>query len=393
MVAMEEIKPSISVILATYNRAEDLMRVLHAYETQITPEPFEVLIVDDASADHTWELLRTYQSDITRHRDKSNLPFTLQIQRMRQNSGPGQARNQAIPLVKAPLVLFTGDDIIPERNFIEAHLAAHRRFPKQTTAILGHISRPEDMVVNTLMEHIDGLGAQQFSYHFFQNEKEYDYRHFYTSNISLKRTLLLSLDHWFNSDFPFAGFEDVELGYRLHKNGMQIIYSNAPSASHYHYHTIYSFSRRQYRTGLMACILVNKHPELRRLIYGKGLSLRLIKARLRHLFQPVSPVTVEDLEETILRLLSFYENTPHALLESLYRIGLQYFFYRGIVDGNLQNDPQCRNISAAFAKPRLESILRWYIPLSRKMNIPLPSEGLFPYSDDLEKAGRTSKTV
>lgn len=378
MAATEEIKPSLSVILATYNRATDLLRMLQAYEAQVTPEPFELLVADDASTDQTWDILETYRSQHLQRPGKSNPAFFLQIQRMDRNSGPGQARNRVIPLAKAPLVLFTGDDILPEKNFIEAHLTAHRRYPDKNIAILGHISRPEDMVVNTLMEHIDGIGAQQFSYRFFQNETEYDYRHFYTSNISLKRACLDSLDHWFDPDFPLAGFEDVELGYRLHENGMRIMYSNAPVATHYHYHTIYSFSLRQYRSGLMACILVQKHPELRQQIFGKGLSFRLMKARLRNIFHPGSKHNIQNLEEIIFRLLGFYENYPNPLLDHLYIKVLQLYFYRGVVDGNLSGHPRKERISASFAQPKLESILRWYMPLARKMNIALPCGGMFP---------------
>src|SRR3990170_2139929 len=243
---------AISVIMPCYNRAYDLRRILDAYDRQNFTEPFEVIAVDDASFDGSDELLAKYNPKI----------FSLRVIRMEQNKGQGAARNQAIPLAQAPLVLFVGDDIYPDKNFLEVHLSAHRRYKNENIAILGKLQWPADMLQNTIMTHIDGVGAQQFSFHYLQNNHEYDFRHFYTSNISLKKKLLLSMDHWFDPDFVMYGYEDAALGYRLSRKGMQIIYQDAALAYHYHYHNIFTFADRQNKSGLMACVLVKKHPQL-----------------------------------------------------------------------------------------------------------------------------------
>ncbi len=44
---------SLSIIMASYNRAADLSRVLQAYDAQTTCEPFEILVVDNASSNST----------------------------------------------------------------------------------------------------------------------------------------------------------------------------------------------------------------------------------------------------------------------------------------------------------------------------------------------------
>lgn len=410
--------PAITVLLTTYNRAADLKRTLQAYEAQITPNAFEILVVDDASTDATPEVLRAYQPQ----------RFSLQYAFMEQNSGQGQARNRAIPLIRSPLVLFSGDDILPEPYFIEAHLAAHRLHPDEKVAILGRISWPKDFPLNTLMAHIDGVGAEQFSFYYFKDSQEYDFRHLYTSNISFSASLLHALAAkeakespggqvaWFDPAFHMYGFEDVDLGYRLSKLGMRIFYSSTPVACHYHYHTAYSFTSRQYKSGRMACVLVQKHPELRRLIFGKGLGWYLRKAQLHrllaglHLARGYTPQQVQQLEARALRLLSFYELEPHALLDSLYTKILKYYFYKGIVDGVLapsaapgrsatsrgkldpsphtlridRTEEQSRPVQAVFpmqpvatffAGPRLNRILDWYLRTAKKLQIRLP-EGL-----------------
>ncbi len=59
------------------------------------------------------------------------------------------------------------------------------------------------------------------------------YKFFYTSNISLKRTLFEKQK--FNEKFKQYGWEDIELGYRLeHEEGAVILYN--PKAKAYHIH-------------------------------------------------------------------------------------------------------------------------------------------------------------
>ncbi len=244
---------SLSIVMASSNRAADLGRVLQAYDAQTTCEPFEILVVDNASSNSTREVLQACKP---RH-------YNLRCEFLESNLGQGQARNLAIPLAAAPLVLFSGDDILPDPDFVEAHLATHRRYPDETTAILGHIQWPEDITVNTVMKHIDGVGAEQFSYYYMTEEQVCDFRFFYTSNLSLKRSLLWAYETWFDPDYSLYGFEDIDLGYRLSRGGLQIRYSSTPIARHYHFHSAYSFSNRQYKSGKMAHLFVQKNPELR----------------------------------------------------------------------------------------------------------------------------------
>jgi hypothetical protein len=239
------------------------------------------------------------------------------------------------------------------------------------------------------MNHIDGVGAQQFSYHYLQDGEEYDFRHLYTSNISLKTSLVRSLDKYFDPDFTSAAFEDADLGYRLAQKGLRIRYSSLPVVYHYHYHNVYSFSRRQYSSGKMACILVKKHPELASLIYGKGLKLYLLKAKIKTLFLRKNQASVirevEQLDGKLLRLLNYYENQSHPLLDSLYVKSFQYYLFKGILEGNIVHRQDSWKPSSArkpssamsletatIALERLTEIFNWYIPLAKKMGVLLP---------------------
>lgn len=318
---------TIDIIIPCFNRGYDLIKVLQAYEQQDIRESFNLIAVDDASSDETYFILDSYRSK----------RFNLIVDRMDINRGPASARNRGIQLAKSPLIVFVGDDIVPSTDFLRRHFERHKQYPESGIAILGKITWPKDMPVNTLMKHIDGMGAEQFSYHYLVDGQEYDFRHFYTSNISIKRQLLNQVDSWFDTDFQYAAFEDVELAYRLGQNGLRIVYDANILAYHYHYHNIWTFSTRQYHSGLMACLLVKKHPELSGLIKGNHWQLKNVLRATAGFPRLLSQKHTAELEQAILHHLSGFEWSSHEKLDSWYLQALNYFYQKGLLEGSFGN--------------------------------------------------------
>jgi glycosyltransferase involved in cell wall biosynthesis len=354
---------ALSLIMPCHNRAHDLVRTLQGYERQTGDAPFEIIAVDDGSSDATCELLRAYQAQ----------RFSLRVERLERSGGPAGARNRGLELVQDPLVLFVGDDIVPDPRLVDAHLAAHARAPEPAVAVLGRVAWPDDLPVNTLMTHIDGVGAQQFSYHYFQDGAEYDYRHLYTANVSLKTDFLRSTGARFDTEFPYAAMEDAELGYRLQRRGLRIRFDAGATGYHYHYHTIWSFAVRQYRAGLMAAVLVDKHPELLH-------DLRVAKTRLLRGLPWLHRVDralqqrerADWLEEQALALASSYEWTPNALLDEMYLGVLDYFWQKGLIDAVFADAALAARVRNAYAATVLAPLLRSFMERAPAHGIALP---------------------
>ncbi|HEX3107815.1 MAG TPA: glycosyltransferase family 2 protein [Thermoanaerobaculia bacterium] len=236
-----------SVVIPTYNRQEMLMRVLKALEDQRDAPPFEVVVINDGSTDPT-------QNIPTMHWD-----LRLQF-RTQPNSGPSTARNNGVALATGRFVVFIGDDTVPERDFLAEHARTHRDTNDDPlVACLGYTGWPRKERVTAFMDYINDYGLQ-FGYKLIRDGETVPFNFFYTSNISIDRQLLT--DHPFDTTFPAAAWEDIELAYRLKALGLKIRYNAKAVTRHYHRMTIDSFAKRQYTVGKSGAIFYRKHPEL-----------------------------------------------------------------------------------------------------------------------------------
>jgi glycosyltransferase involved in cell wall biosynthesis len=234
-----------SVVIPTYNRLDMLVRVLDSLAAQADAPSFEVIVINDGSSDVTERVVS----------QRKGITFRTQA-----NGGPGKARNHGVSLATGRFVLFIGDDTVPEPDFLAEHARVHRETGNdRLVAVLGFTGWPRGERVTAFMDYINDYGLQ-FGYKLIQHGQVVPFNFFYTSNISIDRQLLT--DHPFDTTFPSAAWEDIELAYRLDALGLKIHYNEKAVTRHYHPMTVDSFARRQYTVGKSGAIFFDKHPEL-----------------------------------------------------------------------------------------------------------------------------------
>ncbi len=102
--------PPCSVIICTYNRAHMVKRALRSLATQtVGPDQFEVIVVNDGSRDNTTEVCREMGTHLP------NLRFLS----LGRNEGLAFARNYGISASTGKYLLFTDDDCIAARDWVE----------------------------------------------------------------------------------------------------------------------------------------------------------------------------------------------------------------------------------------------------------------------------------
>lgn len=99
-----------SVVLCTRNRSNLLKRTLDALNNQtLGPNEYEIIVVDDCSNDNTALVCKNLTNKIP------NMKFI----RSETHSFLSSARNMGIEHSKGDVVLFTDDDCIPRKDWIE----------------------------------------------------------------------------------------------------------------------------------------------------------------------------------------------------------------------------------------------------------------------------------
>jgi glycosyltransferase involved in cell wall biosynthesis len=192
-----------TVLIPTYNSLASLKRCLAALREQSSPD-FEIVVVDDGSQDGTADYLK----GLKWHR--------LKWQRLSENQGRSAARNQAIALAEAPLLLFLDSDMVVCNDFVAAHLHFHRQHGAgwigQGRVIISH-----DYANPTLTPFSPWTDASR--------------AFFATGNVSVAKVAVENAGG-FDLAFRHYGWEDLELGLRLRQQGLKS--RPVPEALGYH---------------------------------------------------------------------------------------------------------------------------------------------------------------
>lgn len=241
----------VSVIFATHNRQDVLGDVFEAWRKvdAVTKYSYEIICSDDESTDDTVRIIE----------NTKDLPIKLI---RNKKGGASKARNAALKIAKGKIIIFTGDDIFPTENYINQHFENYLKYG-DAVATLGRIEWHPDIKLNHLMKHITEIGCEQFGFIALPVYQFTDFRHFYTSNISVPAKLLNKLDKNFDTSFDKYGFEDIELGYRLEKMGMKIYYDPDILAYHHHiYDSVEKFCDREISAGEELVVFGKLHTDL-----------------------------------------------------------------------------------------------------------------------------------
>lgn len=271
----------ICIVIPTYNRAQALRICLEHLEKQSWTD-FEVIVVDDGSTDSTPQQMEQYLSK-----------GALRLRYFRQeNSGPARARNFAISLTQSPLCLIIGDDIFASTDFVKTHLRFHQENPDLYVAGLGLTRWSESgQTVTPFMRWLDESGTQ-FSYHDLLAGTAPNWKHFYTSNLSLKMEVLR--ENPFNETFTRAAWfmEDLELGYRLEvRHGLKVIFLPQALAHHLHPTDFRGTCRRMFGVGLSMQIFHQLWPEHRPITNSSLLrTIKGVLLRNQWLVSPLIPL-------------------------------------------------------------------------------------------------------
>jgi GT2 family glycosyltransferase len=234
----------LSVVVSTCNRRDLLRRVLGLLGRQLAPGLDEVVVSDDGSTDGTVAMLEDWRAS-------AGVEARCVADRHR---GVGATHNRGIRAARGDLVLMLADDILPAPGFVDAHLAAHARHADERVAVVGRLVQSPELPPTAFQRYWDPFAGRGP-----EGRGQLGYRDFWVSNLSFKRRFLL--EHGMFQEWPSAAHEDLELGYRLSRRGMRLLYEPRALGYHYHPESVESILRRSYVHGYNWHLVEQNVPE------------------------------------------------------------------------------------------------------------------------------------
>lgn len=240
---------NISVVVPTRNRIDTLRAVLPTLLRQTLDQgAYEIIIADSQSTDGTAQYLQELSA---------GLPAGLLHHRPGPYTSRAAARNAGAAAARAPLILFSDADILASESLLERHLEDHRSAPSRRLAVVGCELRVTSLDDYRLQrERPDTRKPLQRPW-----RRRLSWLYFLTGNASLRREDFDKVGG-FDEAFTGYGHEDLELGYRLQKSGVEIIYDR--EAINYHWHPVGYDEEigRMELAGMSTVRFYRKHPDL-----------------------------------------------------------------------------------------------------------------------------------
>ena len=213
-------KPDLSIVVPTIGRPATLSRALdHLRRQDADPERFEVIVVVDA-----------HESDPKSVSDLAEGALPRARVLVAERAGASAARNLGLRSAGAAITLFIDDDVLAAPKLVSEHLGWHRRRPETAVGVLGRVRWAKELRVTPFMRWLErGI---QFDYARIEGV-EAGWGRFYTANVSVKSELLNRVGGFEEDLLPY-GYEDLDLAYRMSKQGFRLLYNPRAVAEHLH---------------------------------------------------------------------------------------------------------------------------------------------------------------
>ncbi|HET7891798.1 MAG TPA: glycosyltransferase [Candidatus Sulfotelmatobacter sp.] len=225
----------VSIIIPTFNGAARIENCLEALLKQTERRDLEILVVNDGSTDPTAEVVGRY----------SSVRLITQV-----NAGPAAARNRGALEAKGSIILFTDDDCVPAPDWLAAMIEPFR--DEEVVGVKGAYRTHQREIVARFVQL-----EYEDKYRFMSDCAKIDFIDTYSAGFGRDR--FLEMDGY-DTSFPVACAEDVELSYRMSARGWTMRF--VPGAIVYHTHpdTLWRYLKKKYKFAFWRVLAVRKNP-------------------------------------------------------------------------------------------------------------------------------------
>lgn len=233
-------RPEFSVIIPAYQAEATIGHCVVALSAQTLPRSrYEIIVVDDGSTDRTAAVAAEAGADRV---------VTI------LHSGPGVARNAGAEVAQGDILLFTDADCEPLPDWIE-----QMTIPFADSGVVGvkgaYCTRQRSLIARLVQLEYE------FRYERMACLPTIDFIDTYAA--AYRRDAFFRCGG-FASDIPVPSVEDIDLSFRLAREGYRLLFRPAARVWHTHPATLKGYLVRKARYGFWRGLLYLRHPEKRR---------------------------------------------------------------------------------------------------------------------------------
>jgi GT2 family glycosyltransferase len=228
----------ISIVVPTYNGRLRIKNTLDALFCQDFSGEIEIVVVDDGSTDGTADHVREY-CDKIRVISQSN-------------QGPAVARNLGAQIASGEIILFTDDDCIPQKDWLQQMLGPFTKDPDIVGVKGCYRTEQKSLVARFVqLEYED-----KFDY--MQKDEYIDFIDTYSA--AFKRSVFLE-SGGYDTEFPVPCCEDAELSYRLSKSSYKMVFNRKAVVTHTHPDNLWWYLKKKFKFAYWRVVAVKKNPQ------------------------------------------------------------------------------------------------------------------------------------
>ena len=230
--------PMVSVIIPVYNRPEEIRECLQSLESLDYPSNrFETIVVDDASTDHTPEI-------VTR--------FSVRLIRLKKNRQAPYCRNLAAEKASGDILAFVDSDCLVDPLWLKELLPAFR------SASVGAVGGRVDAYFNRSgLDRYEAVNSSLImGRHAMRSQKTDTAFYVPSCNLLVKRDVFRRIGGF--REALVVG-EDVDLCWRMQDQGFRLAFQPVGKVLHKHRNRLYFFCRRRFEYGTSEPLLQKMH--------------------------------------------------------------------------------------------------------------------------------------
>ena len=224
----------ISVIVPAFNSEDCLPACLDALQSQDYAGDYEVIVVDDGSTDRT----------------PAAAEGRPRVRLLRQaNAGPAAARNRGAAEARGDVILFTDSDCVPEPDWLSEMT---RPLAGDVVGVKGRYKTRQRALAARFVQL-----EYEDKYAYMQRERFIDFIDTYSAAFRKRPFQELG---GYDTRFPVACAEDVDLSFRLAAAGHKMVFNPRACVYHRHPDTFGAYLRKKYKFAFWRMSAVRNTP-------------------------------------------------------------------------------------------------------------------------------------